>query len=91
MARDPRSDPPEWWDWDLAFAPHVESRMEERTFSEVDLRAMLTDATDIGPARRSGRYLVSTRLHGRPWMVILEPDVEEKLLFVVTAYHRERT
>ena len=29
---------PEWWDWELELTPHVEKRMEDRSFSEVDLR-----------------------------------------------------
>lgn len=91
MVRDPKIDPPEWWDWDLAFIPHVESRMEERRFSEVDLRTMLADALEISAARRPGRYLVGTRFQGRGWTVVLEPEPEDELLFVVTAYPNERS
>jgi len=91
MARDPNTDPPDWWDWDLAFIPHVESRMEERRFSEVDLRAMLADAVEISPAKRPGRYLVSTRFRGQAWTVVLEPDPDDPLVFVVTAYPNERS
>jgi len=89
MARNPQTDPPEWWDWDLAFTSHIESRMEERLFSEVELRTMIADATDLSPSRRPGRYLARTRLHGRPWSVVLEPDMEDQLLFVVTACPRK--
>ena len=89
MSRDPRTDPPEWWEWDLAFIPHVESRMEERRFSEIDVRAMLADAFAITPARRPGRYLVSTRFQGRGWTTVLEPDPQDQLVFVVTAYPNE--
>ena len=35
---------PEWWDWELGFTEHVEGRMQERGFWEVDLRKMLHDA-----------------------------------------------
>jgi hypothetical protein len=83
------SDRPEWWGWDLAFTPHVGARMEERGFSEVELRAMLEDATVVGPARRPGRYLVRTRRSGDPWIVVVEPDAEDQLLLIVTAYPRE--
>lgn len=89
MGRNPQIDPPEWWDWDLAFTAHLESRMEEREFSEAELRTMITDATDLTAARHPGRYLAATRLHGRPWIVILEPDPGDQLLWVVTAYPRE--
>jgi hypothetical protein len=86
MDRDPRIDPPEWWEWPLAFTPHVESRMEERQFSEVELRAMLADATRIDFARRPGRFLVATLHSGKAWAVVLEPDEDERLLYVVTAF-----
>lgn len=89
MGDNPRIDPPEWWDWDLAFTRHLESRMEEREFSEVELRTMITDATDLIPGRNPARYLASTNWHGNTWVVILEPDPDEKLLWVVTAYPRE--
>lgn len=89
MRRDPRTDPPDWWDWDLAFIPHVEGRMEERSFSETELRTMLAVAFEIAGARRPGRCLVSTRFQGAPWTVVLEPDTEDRLVFVVTAYPRE--
>ena len=31
---------PEWWDWELELTPHVEKRMEDRTFTEVDRTAL---------------------------------------------------
>jgi hypothetical protein len=86
---DPQKEPPEWWEWPLAFTGHVESRMEERQFSELELRTMLTDATRIVPARRPGRFVATTRLGAKPWVIVLEPDEEEQLLFVVTAFPRE--
>ncbi len=45
---------PEWWAWELAFTSHVEMRMEERGFTEVDLREMLQRARDIRPSSRGG-------------------------------------
>jgi hypothetical protein len=35
---------PVWWEWELEITPHLEKRMEDREFTEVDLRAMLTRA-----------------------------------------------
>lgn len=32
---------PIWWDWELEISPHVEKRMEERNFTEIDLRDMM--------------------------------------------------
>lgn len=88
MDRDPRTNPPEWWDWPLAFTAHVKSRMEERHFSEVELRTMLTEATRVSAARRPGRFVATSRHRGRPWTVVLEPDRHARLLFVVTAFPR---
>ncbi len=35
---------PTWWDWELENSPHAEKRMEERNFTEVDLRSMMQRA-----------------------------------------------
>jgi hypothetical protein len=64
--------------------------MEEREFSEVELRGMIADIVDLTPARRPGRFVGSTRLRSRPWVVILEPDMEDRVVFVVTAYARDQ-
>jgi len=80
---------PEWWDWELRFISHLEARMEERGFSEVELRGMLTDATSVAPSRRSGRFLISTHLGRHPWVVVVEPDPDDQISYVVTAYPTE--
>lgn len=36
---------PEWMEWDLVFVSHVEERMEERGFTEIDVRTILEEAT----------------------------------------------
>ncbi len=86
MARNPRTNPPEWWDWELAFTAHIESRMEERGISELELRMMLEEATQFSPARQTGRFLVSAWHASRRWVVVLEPDREERVTYVVTAF-----
>lgn len=50
---------------------------------------MLEDATRIEPARHPDRHVVHTRRFDDPWIVVLEPDFDDRLLFVVTAYARE--
>ena len=80
---------PEWWEWDLRFISHLERRMEERGFSEIELRAMLTDATAITPSRRSGRWLISTHHGDHPWVVVVEPDSDDQMTYVITAYPKE--
>jgi hypothetical protein len=84
-----RLERPDWWDWELVFTSHSEVRMEERGTSEVELRAMLEDATTVLPARRPGRWIVHTRHAGSPWIVVVEPDPALELLLIVTAYPRE--
>jgi hypothetical protein len=62
--------------------------MDERGFSELELRMMLTDAARLYPARRPGRWQVATRVGRRPWTVVVEPDPEEQIVYVVTAFPR---
>ena len=33
-----------------------------------------------------GQWLIETRHRRRPWEIIVEPDPEEQLLIVITAY-----
>lgn len=79
-------DRPDWWDWELAFVAHIEARMEERGFSELEVRTMLQDAVELTPGRQVGRWLVATNLRGRGWTVVVEPDADEQVIYVVTAY-----
>ena len=76
-------DRPEWWEWELGFDSHIEDRMEERGFSEVELRAMLEDATSLSPARRKGRWSAHTHFQGLPWVVVLEPDAADQITYVI--------
>lgn len=80
---------PEWWTWELSFVGHAEMRMEQRGVTELDVRAMLERANGFEPSVVEGRYMIKTRRHGRPWVVIVEPDVELKLLVIVTVYEVE--
>ena len=77
---------PEWWDWELELTPHVEKRMEDRTFTEVDLRQMLKRATGFRRDVVEGRFVLEARFLAGPWEVVVEPDEVEHLLVVVTAY-----
>jgi hypothetical protein len=74
---------PEWWDWALSFTAHAELRMEQRGVTEVDVRAMLEryESSVV-----EGRFMIQAVHQQRPWIVIVEPDVESKLLVVVTVY-----
>jgi hypothetical protein len=80
---------PDWWSWPFILLPHFEWRMEDRGLSEVELRLMLARARAIVPARRPGRWIVTSRLHGRPWTVVVEPDPMDEITYVVTAFPRD--
>ena len=77
---------PEWWSWELSFTPHAELRMEQRGVTEVDVRAMLERATAFEPSVVEGRFMIHVARNHRPWIVIVEPDIDVSLLVVVTAY-----
>jgi hypothetical protein len=65
--------------------PALLKRMDDRRFTELDLRRMLERATGYRPDVE-GRWVIETRHRRRPWEVIVEPDQERQLLVVVTAY-----
>lgn len=82
---------PAWWEWELELSPHLLKRMEDRRFTEIDLRAMLSRAARLRPDPLPGRWLVETRHRRRRWRVIVEPDSALRVLVVVTAYPAEGT
>jgi hypothetical protein len=77
---------PDWWRWELTFTSHAELRMEQRGVTEVEVRAMLEEATGFEPSVVDGRFMVHARHAERPWVVIVEPDADVNLLVVVTVY-----
>ena len=77
---------PDWWSWELELSPHLLKRMVDRSFSETDLRQMLEDATGYHPNHEEGRFAIETFRDGRVWEIIVEPDEQEQILVVVTAY-----
>lgn len=77
---------PDWWDWELDLSPHLLKRMDDRRFSEIDLRRMMERAYGRREDAVEGRWVIETRHRGRTWEVIVEPDEDRQLLVVVTAY-----
>ena len=77
---------PTWWEWELELSSHLFKRMSDRNFSELDIRRMLSVATDLSRDIVSGRWVIQTRHDRTPWEVIVEPDVAAHLLIVITAY-----
>ncbi len=81
---------PDWWEWELELSPHLEKRMVDRDFTEVDLRTMLENAGSYRIDAVEGRWVIETQHRRYPWEVIVEPDSSEWLLVVVTAYPIDR-
>ena len=52
----------------------------------MDLRRMLEHAEGYHADVVEGRWVIETRHSRKDWEVIVEPDNEQKLLVVVTAY-----
>jgi hypothetical protein len=75
-----------WWKWELELSPHLEERMADRYFDEVDLRAMLEKAKAFSPDVVEGRFIIRTKHRRRAWEVIVEPNAIERRLIVVTTY-----
>jgi hypothetical protein len=75
---------PEWWNWELSFTGHAELRMAQRGVTEVDVWTMLERATQYEPSVVPGRFMIHAVHMHRPWIVIVEPDGDAKLLVVVT-------
>ena len=82
---------PAWWHWDLELTPHLEKRMVQRDFTEVELRTMLAVANGYHPDMVLDRWIIETRHRGRVWEVIVEPDDMERVLVVITALYLETT
>lgn len=77
---------PEWWRWEIEISAHLEKRMRDRRITELDLRTMLQQASAYRRADEEGRWVIETRLGRTRWEVIVEPDDQEELLVIVTAY-----
>jgi hypothetical protein len=65
--------------------------MVDRRFTEVDLRAMLEHASGCRADVVEGRWKIETHHNKYDWEAVVEPDDEEKLLMVVTAYPVEES
>lgn len=77
---------PAWWGWQLEVSAHLEGRMIDRDFNEIELRTMLTNARSFRVDVVPGRWVIETSHLRRRWEIVVEPDGELELLVVVTAY-----
>jgi hypothetical protein len=80
---------PSWWEWELELSAHLLKRMIDRRFSEADLRSMMEAALDLREHEEPGRWIIESSHDGTPWEVIVEPDPQDELLVVITAYPLE--
>jgi hypothetical protein len=77
---------PAWWRWELELSSHLFERMADRGFNEVEVRRMLSAAVDLRRDVIPGRWSIETHHRRKRWEVIVEPDADEQLLVVITAY-----
>ncbi len=77
---------PVWWDWEIEISSHLEKRMLQRDFTEIDLRTMLDRAAGYHADIIEGRWIIETHHRQCAWEVIVEPDYLEQRLVVITAY-----
>ena len=77
---------PDWWGWEVELSVHVQIRMVDREFNEIDLRLMLADANGYHSDVVEGRWVVECRHADRPWEVIVQPLPDECRLLVITAF-----
>lgn len=89
MVRRKRLRLPDWYNWDFLLSAHVERRMDDRGFNEVALRSMLATPTGVRPAAYPGRFVVTCEHGAESWIVVVEPDFEDRAVVVVTAYRPE--
>jgi len=80
------TDWPPWWNWEIELSPHLLKRMLDRQFTEVDLRAMMSDARGFREDIEPGRFAIETQHEQLQWEVIVEPDTMLHTLVIVTAY-----
>jgi hypothetical protein len=60
--------------------------MDDRRFTEIDLRRMLERASGYREDIVEDRWVIETTHSAKAWAVIVEPDTERRLLVIVTAY-----
>ena len=81
----PLQHPPDWWIFEIELCEHLEDRMDDRFFNEVDLRIMIDDADGIRVGSRIGRWVIETTHNDDAWEVVVEPDERDEVIVVITA------
>ena len=70
----------------MELSPHVYKRMEDRDFTELDVRGMLEMAAGYRKDIAPGRWVIEAKRGRTPWEIIVEPDPSLEILVVITAY-----
>ena len=60
--------------------------MEDRRFTELEVRAMLEGASRYRKDVPAGRWVIEAKRGRQRWEVIVEPDEALNLLVIITAY-----
>lgn len=60
--------------------------MVDRSFTESDLRLMMSNAVGLRADHEPGRWVIETWHESRYWEVVVEPDAADVLPVVITAY-----
>jgi hypothetical protein len=60
--------------------------MDDRRFTEIELRRMLQWASGYREDVVEDHWVIETRHRRKTWEVIVEPDRDRQLLVIVTAY-----
>lgn len=81
---------PKWWEWEFILSPHLGRRQEDRGFTEVELRRMLERADGFEPDAMADRWRIRTRHRRQEWIVVVEPEFDQRTVVVVTAYSVKR-
>lgn len=71
---------PEWWDWELEFSSHVEMRMVDRDFTEIELRVMYDRARNYRRDYVSGRWIIETNAVAKIGKLLLNRILPSKKL-----------
>jgi hypothetical protein len=61
-------------------------RREQRSVTEIELRATLGAIDWVRTERCEGWFMISVARNNRLWIVIVAPDTDASLMVVVTAY-----
>ena len=75
---------PYWWSWPLVIPDHAANRMEERGWTEIEVRRVLGQPRSLDQDPEPGRWRVPCRRGREHWCIIVEPEKRRRWLVMVT-------